>query len=106
MKHAFCLSVLTVCKMRGSVKCTMFVTRSSISTGFIIIQRESRPRDPEQIVEKCAYCQGPSHSPTECPIIIQEAWPSLLQRQMTPISIPKPKEDLTSPKHPNHPTKP
>ncbi len=51
------------------------VTGSTSSTGFITIRRETRPHDPNQIMEECAYCQGPPHSPTDCPTIIQGAGP-------------------------------
>src|SRR6266851_6521050 len=83
------------------------VTGSSSSTGFITIRGETRPHDPDQIMEECTYCQGPPHSPTQCPTIIQGAWSSLSQRQMSPIPIPpKPKEDASTDKYPNCPIKP
>src|SRR6266851_511372 len=84
----------------------IYVTGSSSSTGFITIWRETRPCDPNQIMEECTYCQGPYHSPTKCPTIIKGAWSSPSQRQMLPIPIPpKPKEDVTS-RYPDHPIKP
>ncbi len=90
-----------VCVYGGSV------TGSLSSTGFITIQRETRPHDPDQIMEECIYCQGPPHSPTQCPAIIQGAWSSPSQRQTLPIPIPpKPKEDTTTDKYPDHPIKP
>src|SRR6266851_8283536 len=86
-----------------TLKMIMPVTGSMSSTGFITIQREIRPRDPDQIMEECTYCQGPPHSPTKCPVIIQGAWSSPLQRQTSPTSIPKPKENPALPKYPNCP---
>ena len=86
---------------------THYVAGSSTSTGFITIQRETRPHDPEQIIEECIYCQRPPHLPTKCPIIIQGAWSSsLLQRPTKPIPIPKPREGSTSSRHPDCPIKP
>ncbi len=41
--------------------CTQYVTGSSSSTGFITIWRETRPCNPEQIIEECTYCKGPPH---------------------------------------------
>ncbi len=87
--------------------CSTGVTGSTSSTGFITIQRETRLRDPDQIMEECTYCQGPPHSPTECPIIIRGAGPSASRRQTKPIPIPsKPKESPTTDKYPNCLVKP
>ena len=83
------------------------VTGSTSSTGFISMWRETRPCDPDQIMEKCAYCQGPPHSPTDCPTIVQGAGPSASQERTKPTCVPaKPKESSTTDKYPDHPIKP
>ncbi len=98
---------LLYCNAGASIYLEGNVTGSSSSIGFITLQRETRPCDPEQIIKECTYCKGPPHSPTKCPAIIQGAWSLPLQRQTSPIPIPpKPKEDLTSSQYPNCSVKP
>src|SRR6266851_7929332 len=82
------------------------VTRSTSSTGFITIRRETRPHDPDQIMEECAYCQGPPHSPTECPTIINAAGP-LASREPKPTrTLAKPRKRSNMDAYPNRPIKP
>jgi len=66
-----------------------------------------RLHNPEQIIEECDYCQGPSHLSTKYSTIIQGAWALPSHRKTSPGPIPpKPKEELPISKYPNCPVKP